>query len=352
MKRVLLIPGDGIGQEVMVQAKRLLAVISKKYAVEITLEEADFGAERYLREGVGLPEGALEHIKSHYDAILFGALGDPRIPDMAHGREILLGLRFGLDLYINLRPLKLLHPRLGVLCSHPSIDMVIFRENTEDIYLGLGNVVHQGTPQEVSIDESRHSFAGVYRIIKAAFLYAQEHQRTSVTLVDKSNAIQFGGSLWRRTFLGVAKEYPSIKARHLYVDVAAMKMVQEPESFDVIVTSNLFGDILSDLGAGLVGGLGLCASANINPGVMGLFEPIHGSAPDIAGKDLANPFAMFLSVGMMMQYFGQQQAAVLIERSIKNAIEHGAVTRDLGGKLSCTDAAEQILRYISMNTGA
>lgn len=350
MKRVLLIPGDGIGQEVMVQAKRLLAVLAKKYDCNLALEEVDFGAERYLREGVGLPKGSLEHIKASYDAILFGALGDPRIPDMAHGREILLGLRFGLDLYINLRPLKLLHPRLSVLCSHPSIDIMLFRENTEDIYLGLGNAVHQGTPQEVTIDESRHSFVGVYRIIKAAFLYAQEHQRTSVTLVDKSNAIQFGGSLWRRTFLGVAKEYPSIEARHLYVDVAAMKMVQEPESFEVIVTSNLFGDILSDLGAGLVGGLGLCASANINPGVMGLFEPVHGSAPDIAGKDLANPFAMFLSVAMMMQYFGHNGAAIAIEQSIKDAIERGAVTRDLGGNLSCTDAAEQILQYINMNT--
>jgi 3-isopropylmalate dehydrogenase len=346
MKRILLVPGDGIGPEVMTEAKALLSLLAKKFSLGMVFQEVDWGAERYLKEGIGLPQGALATIPTTYDAILFGALGDPRIPDMAHGREILLGLRFGLDLFINLRPIKLMHPSLGVLRDNPNIDMVIFRENTEDVYLGLGNVVHQGCDEEVVIDESKHSFHGVYRIIKAAFMYARLHNRKSVTLVDKANAIKFAGRLWQRVFYELSKEYPDIKATHLYVDVAAMKMVQDPGSFDVIVTSNLFGDILSDLGAGLIGGLGLCGSANSHPGVIALFEPVHGSAPDIAGKNLANPFAMFMSVAMMMSYLGYQELAVVIEQAIARSLELGLTTKDLRGSLSCSEASLQILQYI------
>lgn len=349
MKRVLLVPGDGIGPEVMAEAKRLLSAISQKCSWEISVDEADWGAERWLREGVGLPKGALESLPKTYDAILFGAVGDPRIPDTAHGREILLGLRFGLDLYINLRPIKLYYPPLSTLKSTSPVDIVIFRENTEDLYLGLGNTTQEGTVNEIAIDESKHTFRGVERIIRAAFDYAVTHDRARVTLVDKSNAVKFGGSLWQRVFKSIAKDYLDIKADHVFVDVAAMQMVQAPEKFDVIVTSNLFGDILSDLGAGIIGGLGLSASANINPGRIALFEPVHGSAPDLVGRKIANPFAMFMSVGMMMDHFGHHDIAAAIERAVVKAIETKNTTPDLAGTLSTTDAASYVINEFLKN---
>lgn len=350
MKRILVIPGDGIGIEVVAQACTLLSTIARKFSLEFFCDEVDWGAERFLREGVGIPAGFLESITKNYDAILFGALGDPRIPDMAHGREILLGLRFGLDLFINVRPVKLLHPRMSRLRINEScsIDTVIFRENTEDIYLGLGQSINTGSPDEITIDESKHTYQGVRRIILAAFQYAERYGRKRVTLVDKSNAIKYGGKLWQRVFADVKKTYPNIAADHLFVDVAALQMVQNPMRLDVIVTSNLFGDILSDLGAGLVGGLGLAASGNINPSVMALFEPVHGSAPDIAGKNIANPFAMFLSVAMMMNYFDYHDIARHIEKAIIKAIDDGSTTKDLGGSLSCSEAARCVIADLEL----
>lgn len=348
MKRLLLIPGDGIGPEVINQAKKLISALSQKFSLEFSLNEVDWGAERWLKHKEGIPDDAFATITNDYDAILFGALGDKRIPDMAHGRAILLRLRFSLDLYINLRPVKLLAPHLSVLKDKgcKDIDMVIFRENTEDLYLGLGKSLYAETPDEIAIDESKHSFRAVMRIIIAAFDYAKAHQRKRVTLVDKHNAIKFGGSLWQRCFAKVRELY-DIEADHLFVDVAAMQMIKDPGRFDVIVTSNLFGDILSDLGAGLAGGLGLAASANINPSVMALFEPIHGSAPDIAGKNVANPFACFLSVAMMMNYFGHKDVAQIIEDAITYALINGATTKDLGGRLSCSEAADIVIQRLA-----
>jgi 3-isopropylmalate dehydrogenase len=312
MKRILLIPGDGIGIEVMAQAQKLLHLLSHKYKLNLITEK----------------------------------VGDQKIPDMAHGREILLGLRFGLDLYINFRPIKLLDSSLSVLKKDVNIDIALFRENTEDIYLGQGRAINHGTENEITIDESKHSFSGVYRIIKAAFIYANTADKY-LTLVDKSNAIKFAGNLWQRVFVNVKREFPSVKTNHIYADVAAMTMVQKPDSFQVIVTSNLFGDILSDLGAGLVGGLGLCASANINPGKMALFEPVHGSAPDIAFQNKANPFSMLLSVSLMMEYLGYNNIAVIITKAISNALMNKATTIDIGGSLSCSEAADGIIDFIS-----
>jgi 3-isopropylmalate dehydrogenase len=342
--QLLLIPGDGIGPEVMSQGKKLLGAISRHYQLEMALTEVDWGANRWLRDGVGIPANERVHIASA-DAILFGALGDPRIPDMAHGREILLGLRQGLDLFINLRPIRLLNDTLGVLKNRAAdeIDMVIFRENTQDIYLGLGGSHRRGHKDEVAIDESLHTYAGVERIIHAAFSYAVEHGRKKVTLVDKANAIRHGGLLWQRVFHEVKSQFPGVAADHLHVDVAAMVMVQDPARLDVIVTSNLFGDILSDLGAGLTGGLGLASSANINPGVKALFEPVHGSAPDIAGQNLANPFAMFLSIGLMMQYLGHKGAADHILRAVIESIRLKKTTPDLGGGLGTEEVACEFL---------
>jgi 3-isopropylmalate dehydrogenase len=344
MKNILIVPGDGIGPEVMHFAKQLLFAVAKRHDLAFNLTEVDWGAERWLREGVGIPAGELEELPKKYDAILFGALGDPRIPDMAHGRAILLGLRTGLDLYINLRPLKLLDPARGVLKAEANVDIVIFRENTQDIYGALGGSLNRGTVDEVTIDESIHTHKGVERIINAAFSYARSAGRGRVTLVDKSNAIKFGGSLWQRVFLAKAKSFPEIKADHVFVDVAAMQMVQNPTKFEVIVTTNLFGDILSDLGAGLIGGLGLAASANINPATIALFEPVHGSAPDIAGKGVANPFAMFLSLGLMFEYFGFKNHKLAIEVAIKEALKGGFCTPDLGGRLTSQEAAECIIK--------
>lgn len=347
MKKLLLIPGDGIGPEVMMEAQRLVEAIAYKADILITLTKVDWGAERWIREKVGIPDGELETLADKYDAILFGALGDPRIPDMAHGRAILLGLRTGLDLYINLRPIKLFHPSFSVLKSDVMIDTVIFRENTEDCYGGHGGALHRASVDEVTIDESIHSYRGVRRIIGAAFAYAEAQGRKRVTLVDKSNAIKFGGALWQRVFLEVKKDYPSIQANHVFVDVAAMQMVQDPTKFDVIVCSNLFGDILSDLGAGLIGGLGLAASANLHPGRIALFEPVHGSAPDIAGKGIANPFAMFLSAGLMFEYLGYPKLKAGIEHAISEAIKASYTTPDLGGKCSTKEAADYILKQLS-----
>lgn len=348
MKRILLVPGDGIGQEVMREAEKLLTHLMKQFSLELSWNQVDWGADKWLKEGVGLPPDALTELPKTYDALLFGALGDPRIPDMAHGREILLGLRFGLDLYINQRPVKLLHPRLSALRNYPpkAIDFVIFRENTEDLYRGHGSALQQGSEEETTVDESRHSYRGVHRIIDAAFSYARKHRRSRVTLVDKSNAILFGGKLWKRVFHEVQQAYLDINADHLYVDVAAMHLVQDPARFDVIVTSNLFGDILSDLGAGLVGGLGLATSANINPGSIALFEPVHGSAPDIAFKDLANPYAMFLTTAMMFDYFGWRREAQIIESAVVSAISEGATTKELGGNLRCSEAGNYVVKII------
>jgi 3-isopropylmalate dehydrogenase len=346
MKRILLIPGDGIGPEVMAHAESLLHALSQSRGIKFILDKVDWGAERWLKERVGIPAGELFAIPKKYDALLFGALGDPRIPDMAHGREILLKLRTGLDLFINLRPIKLLSESLSVLNSRKNIDIIIFRENTQDLYAGAGGALNLGTDHEVAIDESIHTYEGVKRIINEAFLYAERTQRSLVTLVDKSNAIRFGGSLWQRVFKSTAQEFPHIRAEHRFVDVAAMQMVQDPGIFDVVVTSNLFGDILSDLGAGITGGLGLAASANLNPRGIALFEPVHGSAPDIAGQDKANPFAMFMTVAMMLDYFGYKQAANDIENALKNSIEQGNTTPDLGGSLSSRVAADRIIKQL------
>ncbi|MCA9509049.1 MAG: isocitrate/isopropylmalate dehydrogenase family protein [Myxococcales bacterium] len=346
MKNILMIPGDGIGPEVTSHAQQLLQLLSKKYDFGIAVTEVDWGAERWLRYKEGIPEGELEQIPNKYDAILFGALGDPRIPDMAHGRAILLGLRTKLELYINFRPVKLLHPRLSTLKKQCDVDIAIFRENTQDIYGAVGGAINQGSTDEIAIDESIHSYKGVERIIESAFLYATKMNRKRVCLVDKSNAIKFGGSLWQRVFKSKAKEYPQVKAEHLFVDVAAMQMVQSPENFEVIVTSNLFGDILSDLGAGLVGGLGVAASANINPKTVALFEPVHGSAPNLVGKNTANPFAMFLSLGMMLEYLGFSDLKGLIEKSVTFAIEKSVCTPDLGGRHTSTEVSSFIMDYI------
>ena len=291
MARIAVIPGDGIGTEVIEQGLRLLRALDAESDLGLQIVEFDFGAERYLRDGTTLPDEALQRFRTEFDAILLGALGDRRVPSNVHAKDILLGSRFALDLFINLRPIRLLDARRCPLKDKgpDDVDMIVFRENTEGLYTGVGGQFKRDTPDEVAIEAEINTRKGVERIVRAAFAHAQAHSCPSVCMADKSNAMRHGHDLWQRTFRAVAAEHPDIEAFHLYVDVLAMEMVRAPERFSVIVTNNLFGDIVTDLGAQLQGGIGLAASGNIHPGRVSLFEPVHGSAPDIAGQGNRQP---------------------------------------------------------------
>jgi 3-isopropylmalate dehydrogenase len=333
--RIAVIAGDGIGPEVIEAAIPVLERAAAKHAFELAFERLPYSAEHFLDTKETLPNDAVRHLRDDVDAIFVGALGDPRVPDNAHARDILLGLRFRLDLYINFRPVQLLHPDLRT-GAYPPIDFVIFRENTEGLYLGRGR-----TSGDEYIAEEVNTGKGVERIIRAAFEWAQAHGRTRVTMSDKSNAIP-AHRIWQERFALVAQEYPAITAEHRYIDTLALELVREPERFQVIVTNNLFGDILSDLGAGLVGGLGFAASANLHPGRPGLFEPVHGSAPDLAGKGVANPIAAVLAGGLMLEQLGEVAAARDLERAVREALAAGLRTPDARGTATTQDVAAAV----------
>jgi 3-isopropylmalate dehydrogenase len=340
--RIATIPGDGIGPEVLDAALPVLAAAGTRFGFSLDVERLPYGADHYLATGETLPDHAFEHLKNDVQAILLGAVGDPRVPKNEHARDILLGLRFRLDLYINLRPVVLLHPDLTPLKTGRPIDFVIFRENTEGQYLAQGRI----TADKEYISEEVNTPRGVERIIRAAFDFAAGHGRKRVTMSDKSNAIP-AHRIWQEKFKAVAAEYPLIAAEHRYVDALAMEMVKDPYRFDVIVTNNLYGDILSDLGAGLVGGLGVAASANLHPGRTGLFEPVHGSAPPLAGKNVANPFAAILTGAMMLRELGQPEAAEALEQSVRLAIAAGIRTTDIGGTAGTREAARWVTEQIA-----
>lgn len=346
--RIAIIPGDGIGKEVIAEAVRVLEAAESAFGFSIEKTELDWGADRYLRDGTTLPDGAVEMFQNEYDAILLGAVGDPRVPDNRHAADILLGLRFKLDLYINLRPVKLLAdsltPLKGRTCA--DVDFVVFRENTEGLYTFMGGIFKKGTPDEVAIQEEVNTRKGVERIIEAAFEFAERAGRKKVTLADKSNAMTYGHDLWRRAFREVADRHPSIQTNAQYIDATAMFMVLDPGQFDVIVTNNLFGDIITDLGAALQGGLGVAGSGNIHPGKVSLFEPVHGSAPQFAGKNIANPIGSVLAAGLMLEHLGQQAAADAVERAVVAAIGDGKITKDVGGSLSTTEAGAAITERV------
>ena len=347
-KRIAVIPGDGIGPEVIGEAVLLIEVLGDLFGIELELTHFDWGADKFLRENVTLPAGALDMLAQDFDAILAGAFGDPRVPTNQHAEDILLGIRRGLDLYINLRPVRLLDERLTPLRPERAakIDFVVFRENTEGAYCGAGGFFKKGTPDEIAMQEELHTRRGVERIITAAFEYARAHGRRRVTMADKSNVQRFGGGLWQRVFKEVAARFPEIETNHQYVDAMAMFMVLDPAQYDVIVTNNLFGDILTDLGAALQGGLGLAASGNIHPGRTSLFEPVHGSAPPLAGKSVANPAGAILTTAMMLEYLGYGAAGRAIEEAVRQSIAHGETTRDLGGSLSTVEAGAAIRRHL------
>jgi len=360
--RVAVIAGDGIGPEVIEAALGPIERAAAKHGVGLEFERLPYGADHYLATRETLPEAAFRHLRDDVDAILLGAIGDPRVPGNEHARDILLGLRFRLDLYVNFRPIRLLHPDLTPLRADrwggsggataaepgapagrsatrpgsPAIDFVIFRENTEGVYLGRGRITETDY-----VAEEINTAAGVERIIRAAFEWAKAHGKTRVTMSDKANAVP-AHRIWQETFRRVAAGFSSIEAEHRYVDALAMELVREPERFQVIVTNNLFGDILSDLGAGLVGGLGLAASANLHPGRAGLFEPVHGSAPALAGKGIANPMAAVLTGALLFEQLGHPEAARDLERAVAETLAAGVRTPDIGGTAGTREVAAAV----------
>lgn len=354
MKKIAVIPGDGIGPEVIREAMRVLSSLNENRSLGLDFVHFDWGADKFLDEGISLPDGALEMLSDEFAAILAGAFGDPRIPSNKHAEDILLGMRRGLDLYINLRPVRLLHDRLTPLLNRKSddIDLVVFRENTEGAYCGAGGFLKAGTSDEIALQEEVNTRCGVERIIVAAFEYARTSNRRSVTMADKSNVQRYGGDLWQRVFKEVAASYPEIEANHQYVDAMAMFMVLDPAQYDVIVTNNLFGDILTDLGAAIQGGLGLAASGNIHPGRVSLFEPVHGSAPALAGKGVANPVGAILTAAMMLEYLGFQPESREIEVAVKASIAANETTKDLGGNLSTEQVGLSIAGRLAKSQSA
>ena len=341
-QKIAVLPGDGAGVDVIAEAVKVLRAVSDRFDLPLELHELPWNADRYLATGETMPDGALEDFKANWSAILIGAYGDARVPDMRHARDILLGIRFGLDLFINFRPIKLYDARLcPVKDKTPAdVDMVIFRENTEGAYVGMGGNFKKGTPDEIAVQEEIHTRKGVERIIRAAFEYAVSHGRSKVTMTDKSNVMRFGHDLWQRCFAEVAAEYPSIETDHYYVDALCMRMIQAPESFDVIVTNNMFGDIITDLGAALQGGLGLAASANVNPGKVSMFEPVHGSAPDLAGTGRANPLAAVATVALMLDHLGHDAAAAAVDRGLELCLQKNVCTPDLGGDKTTSEVGD------------
>jgi len=345
-KRIAVIPGDGIGVEVTREAVKVLTVATGANRLEFT--EFDWGAERYLRDGTTLPQGAVEMLRKDFDAILFGAVGDPRVPSNKHAADILLGLRAKLDLYVNFRPVELYDESLTPLRGRATRDVnfVVVRENTEGLYVGAGGHFQRGTPHEVAIQEDVNTRKGVERIIRYAFEFAHAHALGRVCMSDKSNALAYGHELWRRVFTQIRSEYGGIESRHLYVDALAMELVRDPTQFQVIVTCNLFGDILSDLGAQLAGGLGLAPSGNIHPGQISLFEPVHGSAPNLAGKNIANPAGAVLASALMLDHLGMPETANKLREAVRAAVRARKTTADLGGTLGTREAGDWLAGYV------
>ncbi|MEV4191566.1 3-isopropylmalate dehydrogenase [Streptomyces toxytricini] len=311
-----VIPGDGIGQEVVAQGLKVLAAVLPQ-DVKLETREYDLGAQRWHRTGETLPDAELEALKDH-DAILLGAIGDPSVPSGVLERGLLLKLRFAFDHYVNLRPSKLFPNTATPLAGRPEIDFVVVREGTEGPYTGNGGSLRTGTPAEVATEVSVNTAYGVERVVRDAYERAAARPRKKLTLVHKNNVLVYAGHMWKNIFDKVGREYPQVATDYLHVDAATIFFVTQPERFDVIVTDNLFGDILTDLAAAVTGGIGLAASGNINPtgAFPSMFEPVHGSAPDIAGTGKADPTATVLSVALMLRHLGYEEQAVRIEDAV------------------------------------
>lgn len=348
-RRIALIAGDGVGPEVMRPAERLLEWYRDARGFEIDLWSLPLGAESWLEDGTGLTQATLFEIRESCGAVLLGALGDPRIPDQAHARQILFGLRQGLDLYANLRPARALVDRIVPLSGRrrSDVDILVWRENTEGAYSGVGRQIDRGEPSEVGIEEDVNTRRGVERILRAAFQHAKAREKR-LCMTDKSNALRYAHDLWQRVYQELLLEYPDVAAEHVYVDALCHELVRDPARFEVIVAPNLLGDIVSDLTAALAGGLGLAPSANLclegqGPG---LFEPVHGSAPSLAGRDRANPMAMLRSVGMMLEWLGWPREREAIDRACADALGARECTPDVGGTLGTQATADAVFKRI------
>lgn len=321
MYRIAVVPGDGIGPEVVDEGLKVLRRLAEIEGFQIDFKEYPYSSQHYLDTGELMPQSVVEECRN-LDAVYLGAIGDPRVEPGLIERSIIMGFRFGLDLYVNLRPIKLYAEHLcPIKGKRPEdVDLVVVRENTEDAYAGIGGILKKGTPDEVAVAEMIYTRRGVERTVRYAFELARSRDKArKVTLVDKANAIR-AQDIWTRVFDEVGEEYPDVTRDHAYIDAACMWMVKNPEWFDVVVTPNLFGDILTDLGAMVQGGMGVAASGNIHPGKTSMFEPIHGSAPKYAGKNVANPLAAISAAGMMLDYLGEKTAAALVEEAIKNLL--------------------------------
>ncbi|MET0791972.1 MAG: isocitrate/isopropylmalate dehydrogenase family protein [Polyangiaceae bacterium] len=352
MNKVAVIPGDGIGPEVIAEGLRVLDWFAAHRGVEFELWQLDLSAERYLRDGTTFPKEIRDEIAHSCSAVLLGALGDARVPNFEHAREILFGMRMGFDLYANIRPVRALSDRVVPLRGRTArdVDFVVFRENTEGIYAGIGGQLRRGGPDEIAINEDINTRKGVERIIRAAFAHARRSGQKRVLMSDKSNAMRYAHELWQRVFQEVRADYPEIEASHLYIDALCLELVRDPSQFQVIVTNNLFGDIVTDLGAALQGGMGVAASVSLNPDDptrVKLFEPVHGSAPKLVGREQANPLATLLCVSLLFEQHGFLQAARELEAAIQGAIEASECTPDLDGTLSTRRATDAVLDRLS-----
>jgi 3-isopropylmalate dehydrogenase len=345
--RIAVIAGDGIGRDVTAEAMKVLQATSEVFGRRFDLVPLPWGADHYLKTGETLPADGYQQLRE-FDAIFVGALGDPRVPDNRHARDILLGTRFELDLYVNYRPVRLIDDRLSPLKNRgrAEINFVVFRENTEGVYVGVGGRFKAGTDDEVAIQEEVNTYKGVHRIIRHAFDHARTHGLSKVCMADKSNAMQQGHALWQRVFKEVSVLYPHVTATHQYIDAMEMFLVLDPGQYQVIVTNNLFGDIITDIGGALQGGLGMAASGNIHPGKTSLFEPVHGSAPPLAGKNVANPIGAILSVALMLETNGAREESKAIERAVEAAVREARVTRDIGGILGTRECGDWISNKI------
>ncbi len=346
--RLAIIPGDGIGIDVTAEAVKVLKAVAARFGRTFDLEHLPWGADYFLETGISVPPNGYAMLRNDFDAVFIGALGDPRIPDMRHARDILLGTRFELDLYVNYRPVRLIDERLCPLKNRgpKDVNFVVFRENTEGLYVGVGGRFKAGTEDEIAVQEEINTWKGVHRIVRHAFEYAKAHGLTKVCMADKSNAMTHGHALWLRVFSEVSAQYPDVQPTHYYIDALAMYMVKDPGQFQVIVTNNLFGDIVTDLGAQLQGGLGLAASGNLHPGKTSMFEPVHGSAPKYAGKNVANPVGAILSAALMLETLGLDAEAKAIETAVEQAVRSGNVTKDIGGSLGTKETGDFIAERV------
>lgn len=344
-----VIPGDGTGPEVIAEGLRVLKAVSEKMGIKYNLIHYDYGGERYLRSGETLPDSAINELRQ-LDAIYLGAIGHPEVKPGILEKEILLNMRFSLDLYINLRPVRL-YPGVDTPLKDKGpeqIDFVVVRENTEGLYTGSGGFLKKGTPDEIAIQESVNTRKGVERCLRFAFDYCEKRNRKKkLTLCGKTNVLTYAFDLWERVFHEVGKAYPDIEKDYAHVDAVCMWMLKNPEWFDVIVTDNMFGDIITDIGAMIQGGMGIAAGGNINPEGTAMFEPIGGSAPKYTGKNLINPLAAVMAGHMMLNYLGETEAAALVEKAVMRLVKNNMKRMEAGEMgMGTSEAGDLIVRYV------